>query len=57
MACYGDSFTFLYVHDVRTSQETSLWASTAYDGDRSTFQYVDDIRASQETCTWVSTVC
>jgi hypothetical protein len=22
-ACYGDSFTFLYVDDVRTSQETT----------------------------------
>jgi hypothetical protein len=26
-ACYRDSFTFLYVDDVRTSQETHLWAS------------------------------
>jgi hypothetical protein len=24
MACYGDSFTFLYADDVRTSQETYL---------------------------------
>jgi hypothetical protein len=24
-ACYGDSFTFLYVDDVRTSQETHYW--------------------------------
>jgi hypothetical protein len=24
MACYGDSFTFVYVHDVRTSQETPI---------------------------------
>jgi hypothetical protein len=29
MACYGDSFTLLYVDDVRTSQETCLWASAA----------------------------
>jgi hypothetical protein len=27
-ACYGDSFTVIYV-DVRTSQETRLWVSTA----------------------------
>jgi hypothetical protein len=30
--CYGDSFTFLYIDDVRTSQETHLWPSTAYRG-------------------------
>jgi hypothetical protein len=36
-ACYADSFTFLYVDDVRTSQETCLWASTACYGDRFTF--------------------
>jgi hypothetical protein len=28
-ACYKDSFSSLYVNDVRTSQETQLWASTA----------------------------
>jgi hypothetical protein len=27
--CYGDSFTIIYVEDVRTSQETRLWASMA----------------------------
>jgi hypothetical protein len=27
-ACYGDSFTFLYVDHVRTSHETHKWAST-----------------------------
>jgi hypothetical protein len=31
-ACYGDSFTFLYV-DVRTSQETHQWASSVCYGD------------------------
>jgi hypothetical protein len=25
----GDSFTFLYVDDIRTSQEAHLWAATA----------------------------
>jgi hypothetical protein len=29
MACYWDSFTILYVDDVRTSKETHVWASTA----------------------------
>jgi hypothetical protein len=28
-ACYGDSFTFLYVDDVHASQETNLRVSTA----------------------------
>jgi hypothetical protein len=46
-ACYGDSFTFLYVDDVRTSQETQ--AFIAYFGDSFTFLYVDDVRTSQET--------
>jgi hypothetical protein len=31
---YGDSFTFLYVYDVRTSREIQLWASAARYGDR-----------------------
>jgi hypothetical protein len=29
----GDNFMFLYVDDVRTSQKTHLWASTACYGD------------------------
>jgi hypothetical protein len=29
IVCYWDGFTCLYVDDVRTSQETRLWASTA----------------------------
>jgi hypothetical protein len=33
MASYDDSFTFLCVDDVRTSQEKQLWATTAYYGD------------------------
>jgi hypothetical protein len=33
MACYRDSFTFLYVDDVSTLQETHVWASTACCGD------------------------
>jgi hypothetical protein len=32
-ACYGNSFTFLYVNGVRTSPETHLRASTACSGD------------------------
>jgi hypothetical protein len=33
----GGNFTFLYVDDVRTSQEMYLWASTACYGDSFTF--------------------
>jgi hypothetical protein len=28
MACYKDSFSVLFVDDVRTPQETRVWAST-----------------------------
>jgi hypothetical protein len=48
---------FLCIDDVRTSQETYLWASTAYYGDTFTFLYVDDVRTSQETYLWASTAC
>jgi hypothetical protein len=44
--CYGDSFTSLYVDDVRTSQEAH--ASTVYYGDSFTCLYVHDVRTSQE---------
>jgi hypothetical protein len=57
MACYGNSFTVLYVDDVHTSQETCLWASTAFYGDSFDFLYVDDVRTSQETHLWTSTAC
>jgi hypothetical protein len=40
-ACYGDSFTFLYVDYVRTSLEAQ--SSTACYGDGFTFLYVDDV--------------
>jgi hypothetical protein len=50
-ACYGDSFTFLCVHDVRTSQKTQLRASTACYGGSFTFLHVDDICIPQETPT------
>jgi hypothetical protein len=53
--CYGDSFTLLYVDDVRTSQETRIWASTPYYGDSFTLLYVDDVRTSQETRQWART--
>jgi hypothetical protein len=49
MACYGDSFTFLYIDHVRTSQETRLWSSMSCYGDRFIFLYVDDDCISQET--------
>jgi hypothetical protein len=32
-ACYGDSFTFLYVDDIRPWQDTQVWESTACYGD------------------------
>jgi hypothetical protein len=56
-ACYGGSFTFLYVDDVRTSQEAHLWAPTADYGDSFTFSYVDDVRTSQEARLWALTAC
>jgi hypothetical protein len=45
VGCYGDSFTFVYVADVRTSQETRVGCY----GDSFTFLYVADVRTSQET--------
>jgi hypothetical protein len=49
MSCYGDSFTLLYVEDVRTSEKTWLHASTACYVDSFTFLYLDDVGTSQET--------
>jgi hypothetical protein len=54
---YGDSFTFLYVDNVRTSQETCLWASTVCCGDGFTFLYICDVHTSQETYLWASSAC
>jgi hypothetical protein len=51
----GDSFTFLYVYDVRTSQEAH--ASTACYRDSFAFLYVDDVRTSQATHVWPSMAC
>jgi hypothetical protein len=56
-ACYVHRFTFLYVADVRASQETHLWTSTACYVNRFTFLYVADVSASQETHLWISTAC
>jgi hypothetical protein len=40
--------TLLFLlNDVRTSQETYPWASTACYDDGFTFLYVDDVRTSQ----------
>jgi hypothetical protein len=44
MACYGDRFNFLYVDDIRISQELHLWSSTDCYCDSFTFLYVDDVR-------------
>jgi hypothetical protein len=51
----GDSYTVLYVDDVRTLQETHIWASTACYGNNFTSSYVDDVCTSQETQLWAST--
>jgi hypothetical protein len=56
-ACYGDSFTLIYVGDIRTSQETHLWVRTACYGDSFTLIYVGNIHASQETHLCVRTAC
>jgi hypothetical protein len=53
----GESFTLLYVDDVRTSQETNLWTITGCYGDSFTLTYADYVRTSQETHLSVSTVC
>jgi hypothetical protein len=41
-----DSVAFLYVHDVRTSQEAQ--AFTVCYGESFTFLYIDDVLTSQE---------
>jgi hypothetical protein len=51
-----DSFTFLYVDDVCTSQEIHLWTSTASYGIALLF-YIDDVRTSQKTHLRASTAC
>jgi hypothetical protein len=59
MGLYGllrVSFTFVYVDDVHTSQETHLWASTCCYGNSFAFLYVD-VRTTQETQLWASTGC
>jgi hypothetical protein len=56
-ACYRDSFTFLYVDDVRTSQKARLWVSMAGYGDSFSFLYVDGVPTSQKTCLWASMAC
>jgi hypothetical protein len=45
----------LYVDDVRASQGTRLWASTACSGDSFTLFYVGDVRTSQGSRLWSST--
>jgi hypothetical protein len=56
-ACYGDSFTFLYVDDVHTLQETLARPSTDCYGNRFSLFYVDDVHTSQETHARPSTAC
>jgi hypothetical protein len=57
MACYENGFTFSYVGDVRTSQETHMRATAAFYENGITFLYVDDIRTSQETHMRATTAC
>jgi hypothetical protein len=45
-ALLRDNFNVLYVYDVRTSQETHLWASMPCYGDSFTSLYVDYVRTS-----------
>jgi hypothetical protein len=45
-ACYGDRFPFLYVDDIRTSQEAHLGVPTAWYGDNFTFLYVNYAQTS-----------
>jgi hypothetical protein len=47
----------LYIDDVRTSQETYLWASTDGYGNSFMLLYIDDVRISQEAYLWASTAC
>jgi hypothetical protein len=54
---YGNNFTFAYVDDVCTSQETHLRDSTPCYGNNLTFAYVDDVRTSEGTYLWDSTAC
>jgi hypothetical protein len=56
-AVAGITLLFLYVHYVRTSQETYVQAFTACYGDSFTFLYVDDVRTSQETYVPAFTAC
>jgi heterodisulfide reductase subunit C len=51
------SFTFVYVDNVRTSQETHLWACTACYGDSYAFVYVYNVRISQGNTLWTCTAC
>jgi hypothetical protein len=53
----GDSLTFLYVHDIRTSQETHLLITKNCYGDSFTFVYVHGVRRSKEIYLWTTTVC
>jgi hypothetical protein len=47
--CYKDSFTFLYVNDVRASEERHVWPSSVCYGNICLFLYVDNVLTLQET--------
>jgi hypothetical protein len=52
-----ESFTCLYVDDVRTSKETNLGSSVVCYADSSIFLCIDGVRTSVETHLWASTAC
>jgi hypothetical protein len=50
----GIALLYLFVDEIRTSQEAHLWASTACYGESFTFLYVDVIRTPKEAHLWAS---
>jgi hypothetical protein len=56
-ACYGDSFIFVYLDNVHTSQETLVWVSTPVRGTAFIYFYSDDVCTLQETHVQIFTVC
>jgi hypothetical protein len=53
----GLLYSFIYIDDVRTSEETRICASTTCYGDSITLFYIDDVRTSEETRVCASTTC
>jgi hypothetical protein len=53
-ASYGDRFSFVYVDDVRTSQETPI---VLHDQLRGELYFLYNFRVSQKRHLWASTAC